>query len=484
MVMDSTFLAELERIVGPDGIVRDDAELLTYESDGLAKLRSKPGVAVLPTTAEEVQDVVRLCHGAGVPFVARGQGTGLSGGAMPHPDGVLIVMTRLNRILDIDLPNQRITVEPGVMNLDVTKAVSSDGYYYAPDPSSQVICSIGGNLAENSGGAHCLKYGFTVHHVLGVEAVLPDGEMIHLGGAALDAPGLDLLGVLVGSEGTLAVVTKVTLRLLRKPAAVETLLAAFDSTEAAGNAVSGIISAGIIPAAVEMMDKVTIEAAEAAVHPNFPATEAILIVELDGAEADVTALFARVEQVCIEARASEIQIARSAEQRARFWMGRKAAFAAMGRVSPSYYVQDGVIPRTKLPEVLRRIRTLSAESGLKVGNVFHAGDGNLHPLVCYDERIEGQADLAQRVASEILTYCLDAGGSITGEHGVGADKADQMPKMFTATDLDTMQLVRCAFDPDNVCNPGKVFPTPRLCGEVPGPYRRHPAEVAGLAERV
>ena len=481
--MEKFFLDQLAQIVGMDGMVRDDAELLTYETDGLVKLRSRPGAVVLPTSTEQVQAVVKLCHETGVPFVARGQGTGLSGGAMPHPDGVLIALTRMNRILDIDLPNRCITVEPGVMNLDVSKAVSDEGYYYAPDPSSQVICSIGGNVAENSGGAHCLKYGFTVHHVLGVEAVLPDGDVVTLGGPALDAPGLDLLGVLVGSEGTLAVVTKITLNLLRKPAAVKTLLAAFDSTEAAGNAVSGIIGAGIIPAAVEMMDRVTIEAAEEAVHPNFPKTDAILIVELDGAEADVSALFRRVEEVCVEAKACEIQIAKTNEQRARFWQGRKAAFAAMGRVSPSYYVQDGVIPRTKLPEVLSRIAALSERSGLKIGNVFHAGDGNLHPLVCYDERIPGQADLAQDVASEILTYCLDAGGSITGEHGVGADKAKHLPKMFNDSDLDTMQLVRCAFDPGYICNPGKVFPTPRLCGEVPGPYRQHPTEAAGLAER-
>ena len=481
--MEKIFLDQLAQIVGMDGMVRDDAELLTYETDGLVKLRSRPGAVVLPTSTEQVQAVVKLCHETGVPFVARGQGTGLSGGAMPHPDGVLIALTRMNRILDIDLPNRCITVEPGVMNLDVSKAVSDEGYYYAPDPSSQVICSIGGNVAENSGGAHCLKYGFTVHHVLGVEAVLPDGDVVTLGGPALDAPGLDILGVLVGSEGTLAVVTKITLNLLRKPAAVKTLLAAFDSTEAAGNAVSGIIGAGIIPAAVEMMDRVTIEAAEEAVHPNFPKTDAILIVELDGAEADVSALFRRVEEVCVEAKACEIQIAKTNEQRARFWQGRKAAFAAMGRVSPSYYVQDGVIPRTKLPEVLSRIAALSERSGLKIGNVFHAGDGNLHPLVCYDERIPGQADLAQDVASEILTYCLDAGGSITGEHGVGADKAKHLPKMFNDSDLDTMQLVRCAFDPGYICNPGKVFPTPRLCGEVPGPYRQHPTEASGLAER-
>ena len=477
-------MAELEQIVGRDGLVQDAAELLTYESDGLVRLRERPAAAVLPDTVDQVQQVVRLCHRSKVPFVARGSGTGLSGGALPHPDGVLIVMTRLNRVLDIDIPNQRITVEPGVLNLEVTRRVASEGYYYAPDPSSQVICSIGGNVAENSGGAHCLKYGFTVHHVLGVEAVLPDGELVHLGGEALDSPGLDLLGVLVGSEGTLAVVTKVTLRLVRRPEAVQTLLAAFDSTDAAGNTVSDIISAGIIPAAIEMMDRTTIRAAEAAVHPGFPDAEAVLIVELDGPRSEVAALFAEVEAVCTRNGGWGLQVARDDAQRGRIWMGRKAAFAAMGRISPSYYVQDGVIPRTTLPAVLRRIRQLETESGLTIGNVFHAGDGNLHPLVCYDDAVEGQADLAEQVATEILTYCLDVGGSLTGEHGIGADKACHMPKMFTAEDLETMQHVRAAFDPDQLCNPDKVFPTPRLCGEVPGPYRAHPAETAGLAQRV
>ena len=482
--MDTVFLAELERIVGPDGLVLDAGDLLTYESDGLVRLRERPGAAVLPDTVDQVQRVVRLCHRTKVPFVARGQGTGLSGGALPHPDGVLIVMTRMNLVLDIDIENQRATVEPGVMNLEVTRRVTSAGYYYAPDPSSQVICSIGGNVAENSGGAHCLKYGFTVHHVLGVEAVLPDGELVHLGGEALDSPGLDLLGVLVGSEGTLAVVTKVTLRLVRKPEAVQTLLAAFDSTDAAGNAVSDIISAGIIPAAIEMMDRTTIRAAEAAVHPGFPDAEAVLIVELDGPRSEVASLFTQVEAVCVRNEGWGLQVARDEAHRGRIWMGRKAAFAAMGRIAPSYYVQDGVIPRSKLPEVLRRIRQLEVESGLTIGNVFHAGDGNLHPLVCYDDAVEGQADLAEQVATEILTYCLDVGGSLTGEHGVGADKACHMPKMFSTADLETMQLVRAAFDPDQLCNPDKVFPTPRLCGEVPGPYRAHPAEIAGLAERV
>ena len=482
--MDPVFLAELDRIVGPDGLVRDASELLTYESDGLVRLQERPAAAVLPDTVDQVQRVVRLCHRSKVPFVARGSGTGLSGGALPHPDGVLIVMTRLNRVLDIDIPNQRITVEPGVTNLEVTRRVASAGYYYAPDPSSQVVCSIGGNVAENSGGAHCLKYGFTVHHVLGVEAVLPDGELVHLGGEALDSPGLDLLGVLVGSEGTLAVVTKVTLRLVRRPEAVQTLLAAFDSTDAAGNAVSDIISAGIIPAAMEMMDRTTIRAAEAAVHPGFPDAEAVLIVELDGPQSEVAALFAQVEAVCTRNNGWGLQVARDEAQRGRIWMGRKAAFAAMGRIAPSYYVQDGVIPRSKLPEVLRRIRQLEVESGLTIGNVFHAGDGNLHPLVCYDDAVDGQAELAEQVATQILGYCLDVGGSLTGEHGIGADKACHMPKMFTAEDLETMQLARAAFDPDQICNPDKLFPTPRLCGEVPGPHRAHPVEIAGLADRV
>jgi len=482
-VIASAFAAELERVVSRDGILHEPNELVPYESDGLARLRARPGLVVLPRTVEEVQAVVRCCHQHRVPFVARGHGTGLSGGALPHPDGVLIVLTRLNRILDVDIPNQRITVEPGVINLDVTRRVSPFGYHYAPDPSSQLICSIGGNIAENSGGAHCLKYGFTVHHVLAVEAVLPNGDLVHLGSSAVDAPGLDLMGVIVGSEGTLAIVTKATLRLLRVPEAVRTLLAAFGSTEDAGNAVSEIVRAGIIPAAVEMMDRLTIEAAEAAVHPGFPRAEAVLIVELDGSAAEVSELFRLVEDVCRRTGATEIQIAHTGDERARIWKGRKAAFAAMGRVSPNYYVQDGVIPRTRLPEVLRRIRDLELRSGLRIGNVFHAGDGNLHPLVCYDEAAAGQGELAEQVAAEILTYCIDAGGSITGEHGVGADKAHQMPKMFTADDLDTMQLVRCAFDPSAICNPGKIFPTPRLCGEVPGPYRQHPAERAGLAER-
>ena len=483
-MLNTNFITDLAHITGASGVLSDPSELLTYESDGLARLKATPGCVVLPRTAEEVQQIVRLCHTHRIPFVARGHGTGLSGGALPRPDGVLIGLSRLNRVLEVDIPNQRITVEPGVINLDVTRRVAPSGYYYAPDPSSQQICSIGGNVAENSGGAHCLKYGFTVHHVLALEAVLPNGDLVHLGGSALDTPGLDLVGAIVGSEGTLAIVTKITLRIVRVPEAVKTILAAFSSTEAAGAAVSEIISAGIIPAAVEMMDKLTIEAAEAAVHPNFPKAEAVLIVELDGAQSEVDGLFQMVEAICRRTGGTEIQIARNNDERARIWKGRKAAFAAMGRVSPNYYVQDGVIPRTKLPEVLARIRALEERSGLRIGNVFHAGDGNLHPLICYDEQVTGQGELAEQVASEILMYCIEAGGSITGEHGVGADKAASMAKMFSETDLDTMKRVRRAFDPNDLCNPGKVFPTPRLCGEVPGPYRQHPAERDGLAERM
>jgi glycolate oxidase len=482
--MDSAFLTALRRVVGDCHVLDDALELLTYECDALPHLRESPAAVVLPGSAAEVQEVVRLCAGAAVPFVARGHGTGLSGGALPVPGGLVIALSRLNRVLDVDIDNQRVVVEPGVTNLEITRQVAPFGYYYAPDPSSQQVCSIGGNVAENSGGAHCLKYGFTVHHVLGVEAVMPDGSLVHIGGALADTPGPDLLGLIVGSEGTLAVVTKVIVRILRRPETVQTLLAAFDTIDAGGAVVSDLIGAGIVPAAVEMMDALAIRAAEAAVHPNFPPADTVLIVELDGPAAEVPALFEVVVQTCARHGATTVEVAQDEEQRARIWRGRKAAFAAMGRVSPNYYVQDGVVPRTKLPQVLARIRDLERRSGLPIGNVFHAGDGNLHPLICYDERVPGQADKAVEVASEILSYCMEAGGSLTGEHGIGADKSQYMPTMFAAEDLALMQRVRAAFDPRGLCNPGKVFPTPRLCGEVPGPYRQHPAEAAGLAERL
>jgi glycolate oxidase len=471
--------------LGQTAVISDRVQLRTYECDGLTSYRVIPALVVLPSTAEQVQRAVRICHEEEVPFVARGSGTGLSGGALPVEDGVLIVLARMQRILEVDIPNQRVIVEPGVINLSVTEAVAPDGYYYAPDPSSQLICSIGGNVAENSGGAHCLKYGFTTNHVTGLEVVLPDGELVQLGSKALDTPGYDLVGAFVGSEGTLGIATKITLRIVRKPEAVRTLLAAFGSMEEAGGAVSGIIAAGIVPAAVEMMDRLSREAAEAAVHPNYPRDAGgLLIVELDGPSAEVDHQFAEVERICHENGCTELRIARDDTERALMWKGRKAAFAAMGRIAADYYVQDGVIPRTALPQVLRRIADLSAEHGLRVANVFHAGDGNLHPLVLYDGSIEGEPERAELLAGEILQACLEHGGSITGEHGVGFDKKRYMGDMFTGTDLEAMQLLRCAFDPEHRCNPGKIFPTPRLCGEVPGPYRQHPLEKAGLAERM
>jgi glycolate oxidase len=476
-------IQRLESIVGPQGVISEHNQLRTYECDGLANFRVVPSVVVLPETAEQARGTVKACHQAGVPFVARGSGTGLSGGALPVSDGVLIVLSRMRRILEVDLDNQRAVVEPGVLNLQVTKAVAGDGFYYAPDPSSQQICSIGGNVAENSGGAHCLKYGFTTNHVIAAEVVLPDGELVNLGGRAPDPLGYDLLGAFVGSEGTLGITTKITLRLLRKPEAVRTLMAAFDGTDQAGDAVSSIIGAGIVPAAIEMMDVLAMEAAEAAVHVHYPqGAGAVLIVELDGPQAEVEHQFDEVERLCREAGSTTIQIASDDAQRALFWKGRKSAFAAVGRISPDYYVQDGVIPRTALPEVLRRINQLADERGLRVANVFHAGDGNLHPLVLFDGEVEGQEQRAEELAAEILYTCLDHGGSITGEHGVGFDKKHYLPKQFSAEDLDTMQLLRCAFDPDGRSNPGKVFPTPRLCGERPGPRRVHPVEQAGLAE--
>ncbi|MER7077165.1 glycolate oxidase [Saccharopolyspora kobensis] len=469
----------------PNMVITDPQQLRTYECDGLASYRVVPAVVVLPETAEQVRDIVRICAEHQVPFVARGSGTGLSGGALPHSSGVLVVTAKMRRILEIDLDNERAVVEPGVINLDVTRAVEGRGYYFAPDPSSQQVCSVGGNVAENSGGAHCLKYGFTTNHILALEVVTPDGEVVELGGPARETAGYDLLGAFIGSEGTLGVVTKITVRLLRKPESVQTLLAGFPSTDEAGAAVSAIIADGVTPAAIEMMDALAIEAAEQAVHCGYPeGAGAVLVVELDGPAAEVEHTFAEVERHCGAHGAFEIRVAADDHERAMIWKGRKSAFAAVGRISPDYIVQDGVIPRTALPEVLGRIARLSAESGVRVANVFHAGDGNLHPLVLFDDSEPGANERAEQVSGAILDLCIEHGGSITGEHGVGADKVKYMGRMFTADDLDTMQRVRCAFDPAGICNPGKVFPTPRLCGEVPGPRRGvHPLTEAGLADQ-
>jgi glycolate oxidase len=469
------------RLAAVTEVIREPEQLRTYECDGLTGRRVIPALVALPGSAAEVQEVVRACHEARVPFVARGAGTGLSGGALPVADGIVISLARLDRILSVDLAAGEITVEPGVANLDVTRAVEADGFYYAPDPSSQQVCTIGGNVAENSGGAHCLKHGFTVNHVLAADVVLPSGDLVEL---TVWDDGPDLLGLFVGSEGTLGIATRVTLRLLRLPATVRTLLAGFRHTDDAGAAVSGTIAAGILPAAIEMMDAITIEAAEAAVGANYPPNSgAVLIVELDGPVEQVEEDLGAVEELCRVHGAFEIRIASDPADRAAVWRGRKAAFAAMGRISPNYYVQDGVVPRTRLPDVLRRIDRLSVEHGLRVGNVFHAGDGNLHPLVLYDGRVAGEAERAEELAEKILEACVEAGGSITGEHGVGTDKACAMPLMFGEADLEAMRRVRRAFDPDGLANPGKVFPTPRLCGEVPGPYRAHPLELAGRGER-
>lgn len=483
-MLDPNIVAELRNILGIEGVIDKHEQLRTYESDGLTNFRIVPALVVLPTSTEQVQDVVSICHRERIPFVPRGSGTGLSGGALPVQGGIVISLARMKQILNVDLPNQRIVVQPGVINLWITQRIAPHGYYYAPDPSSQQVCSIGGNVAENSGGAHCLKYGFTVNHVLGMKFVLPNGELIEVGGLTFDTPGYDLPGIIVGSEGTLGIATEVTLRILRKPEAVQTALASFASTDAAGEAVSDIIAAGIVPAAVEMMDKLAIEACEAAVHAGYPLdVDAVLLIELDGPRTEVSKLQRQVELICRQAGAIEYRLARTDEERLLMWKGRKAAFAAMGRISPNYIVQDGVIPRTALPQILREIQELSQFAGLRVANVFHAGDGNLHPLVLYDERIEGQEQLAEELSSEIIHLCVAHGGSITGEHGVGMEKKQHMLTMFTKADLATHQLIHCAINPDNLCNPDKVYPTPRLCGEVPGPYRPHPAELAGLAER-
>jgi glycolate oxidase len=476
-------LPELEAIVGSARLVTQADQLATYESDGLMQYKVRPGAAVLPDSADEVRRIVKACHRTGVAFVARGSGTGLSGGALPLEDGVLIVLSRMRRILEVDMDNQRVVVEPGVTNLQISQAVGPS-HFYPPDPSSQIVCSIGGNIAENSGGAHCFKYGFTTNYVIGLELVLPDGDTITVGGKTLDHPGYDLAGAFVGSEGTLGIATKITLRIVPSPEAVRTLVAFFEHTDEAGKTVSDIVAAGIVPGAIEMMDNLSIQACEDATHVGYPRDAgAALLVELDGAASECDARFDEVEALCRKNDATGIRVAQDEEERALIWKARKAAFAAMGRIAPNYYVQDGVIPRTRLPEVLRRIDELAAKHGLRVANVFHAGDGNLHPLVCYDASIEGEAERASELAAEILTACVEAGGSITGEHGVGFDKKGFMNRMFSDDDLGTFQRLRCAFDPDQIANPGKVMPTPRLCGEVPGPYRQHPLEAAGVAER-
>jgi glycolate oxidase len=480
MATGADLIARLQGICGSEHVLTHPHALETYRSDGLAQYRQSPLAAVLPSSADQVRRVVRTCYQASVPWVARGAGTGLSGGALPLAEGVLIVLARMRRILSIELEDSRVVVEPGVTNLSISRAVAPT-HFYPPDPSSQIVCSIGGNVAENSGGAHCFKYGFTTNYVTGLEVVLSDGSMIELD---RDAPGYDLLGAFVGSEGTLGVATKITLRVVPAPETVRTLVAFFEDTGQAGDAVTAIVGSGMVPGAIEMMDRLSIKAAEQATGAGYRLDAgAALLVELDGPREECTSRFEHLMALCARAGARDVRVALSEEERALIWQTRKAAFAAMGRIAPAYFVQDGVIPRTRLSEVLRQIDALAAEYDLQVANVFHAGDGNLHPLVCYDSAREGEAARAEELAGLIIKACVDADGSITGEHGVGIDKKAYMPSMFSEADLDAFHRLRCAFDPPGLANPGKLMPTPRLCGEVPGPYREHPLERAGVAER-
>jgi glycolate oxidase len=460
-------VAVLNRIVPGEGVIATENEMKPYESDGLTAYRQPPMVVVLPETTEQVSRVLRYCHDEGIRVVPRGAGTSLSGGALPLADGVLLGMAKFNRVREIDFENRVAVVEPGVTNLAISNAVAHEGFYYAPDPSSQIACTIGGNVAENSGGVHCLKYGLTTNNVLGVEMVLMTGEVIRLGGKHLDAGGLDLLGIVIGSEGLLGVVTEATVRILRKPETARALLVGFPSSEDAGACVAAIIGAGIIPGGMEMMDRPAIRAAEDFVHAGYPLdVEALLIVELDGPEAECTHLLERVSEIAKSCRAVTLRASNSEDERLMFWAGRKAAFPAVGRISPDYYCMDGTIPRAKLPLVLQRMREMSEKYGLRVANVFHAGDGNLHPLILYDANQPGELDRAEAFGADILRLCVEVGGVLTGEHGVGVEKRDLMPTMFNEIDLAHQQRLKCAFDDKGLLNPGKVFPTLHRCAEL------------------
>jgi glycolate oxidase len=469
-------VAALRRIVPGEGVIADPASLRAYESDGLTAYRQVPLVVVLPETTAQVSDILRWCNHAGVKVVPRGSGTSLSGGALPLEDGVLLGLSKFNRVLDIDYDSRVAVVQPGVTNLAITRAVEDRGFYYAPDPSSQIACSIGGNVAENSGGVHCLKYGLTTNNVLGVEMVMMDGEVVRLGGRHLDPAGLDLLGIVVGSEGLLGVVTEVTVRILPKPQTARALLLGFDTVERAGQCVADVIAAGIIPAGMEMMDRPAIHAAEAFVQAGYPLdVEALLIVELDGPHAECDYLVEQVAKIANTNGAVTSRVSTSEDERLAFWAGRKAAFPAVGRISPDYYCMDGTIPRRRLPEVLRRMAALSDHYGLKVANVFHAGDGNLHPLILYDANQPGELERAEEFGADILRLCVEVGGVLTGEHGVGVEKRDLMGTMFTEIDLAHQQRVKCAFDPQLLLNPGKVFPTLHRCAEMGRMHIHHGA---------
>ena len=467
MMRRDEIVAALRAIVPGEGVIDGEREMRPFESDGLTAYRQLPMVVVLPSTTQQVSDVLRYCHENSIKVVPRGAGTSLSGGALPLEDGVLLGLSKFSRIREIDFENRVAVVEPGVTNLGISNAVAHRGFYYAPDPSSQIACTIGGNIAENSGGVHCLKYGMTTNNVLGLEMVLISGEVVRIGGRHLDSGGYDLLGVITGSEGLLGVVTEITVRILKKPETARALLVGFPTSEDAGACVGRIIGAGIIPGGMEMMDRPAIHAVEEFVHAGYPLdVEALLIVELDGGKAEVDHLIDRVESIANDCNASTCRISQNEDERLLFWAGRKAAFPAVGRISPDYYCMDGTIPRAALPLVLSSMREMSETYGLKVANVFHAGDGNLHPLILYDANVPGELDKAEAFGSDILRLCVEVGGVLTGEHGVGVEKRDLMPEMFSEIDLNQQQRLKCAFDAQGLLNPGKVFPVLHRCAEL------------------
>lgn len=470
----AAIVAAMRRIVPGEGVIDSLDELRAYDCDGLTAYRQTPLVVVLPDTTEQVAAVLRWCSAEGVKVVPRGAGTSLSGGALPLADGVLLGLGKFKSILEIDPDNRAAVVQPGVTNLAISEAASGYGLYYAPDPSSQIACTIGGNVAENSGGVHCLKYGLTTHNLLGIELVLMSGEIVRVGGKGLERPGYDLLGLITGSEGLLGVVTEVTVRLLPVPEAVRALLIAFDDVAAAGQCVTDVIARGIVPAGMEIMDRPAIHAAEAFLEIGYPLdAEALLIIEVDGPEAECALLVDEITRIARNCGATMVQQSTCDEDCERFWAGRKAAFPAIGRISPDYYCVDGTIPRRRLPEMLRDMREMARRHGLRVANVFHAGDGNLHPLILYDANREGEFENAEALGAEILTRCVELGGVLTGEHGVGVEKRDLMPAMFTSVDLDQQQRVKCALDPALLLNPGKMFPTLRRCAELGREHVHH-----------
>jgi glycolate oxidase len=459
--------AALRKIVPHHALIDSEVTLKAYESDGLTAYRQPPMLVVLPDTTAQVSDILRYADAEGIKIVPRGAGTSLSGGALPLADGIVVGLAKFNKVLDIDFANRCAVVQPGVTNLAITRAVEHKGFYYAPDPSSQIACTIGGNVAENSGGVHCLKYGLTANNILGLEVVLPGGDIVRLGGKHLDSDGYDLMGILTGSEGLLGIVTEVTVRILQKPETARAVLIGFPTSEDAGQCVADVISAGIIPGGMEMMDKPAIQAAEDFVHAGYPLdVEALLIVELDGPPAEVDALTERVRLIAERNKASTLRVSQTEQERMLFWAGRKAAFPAVGRISPDYMCMDGTIPRKKLPEVLRGIEALSKQHRLRVANVFHAGDGNLHPLILFDANVGDELERAEAFGADILRLCVKVGGVLTGEHGVGVEKRDLMPDMFSETDLAVQQRVKCAFDAKGLLNPGKVFPTLHRCAEL------------------